>query len=729
MATGTELATAYVHIIPSTKGFGAALSEQVSNESGSAGNTAGGLFGSGFASTVTKIIAAAGIGETIKKSLEAGGALQQSVGGVETLFGDMADQVKNYANEAFNSAGLSANDYMETVTGFAATLMQGLGDDTSQAAEIANTAVVDMSDNANKMGTSMESIQAAYQGFAKQNYSMLDNLKLGYGGTQAEMARLINDSKVLGEGIEVDAKTVKDVPFDKIIEAIHTTQEGLGITGTTAAEAASTFSGSMASMSAAATNVLAALTNPENMDLGAALNSLGDTVSTFLMGNLFPMIGNLLKQLPDVIGGLSGLTTRLLNMISQDSGAITQGAIDIIMGLTTALIENAPYMIEAAVALVAGLVEALFDTDWASVGQAFMDSITSALDMFAGDSFGADSAADLVSSFSANIQTQLPGLVQSGVEMINNLSQGITDTAPELLLQAGEILASFTQGLAESYPTILQGGTDLLLALISGISSALPEIMTSAGQALNMFLDAWLSNLPEVLSAGVQCVVQIVQGIASALPDIAAAAVEVFGMLVDTLLSHLPEILQTGLTLIGELAAGLIQALPDIIAAIATIIAGMINKIMETDWIQVGKDILTGIKNGLLAMGEQIIEALVGIFAKAWELIKHLFTGGKSGSSGTKSASKTSSVSSVAQDSMNAAVNSAIQSATASVSLESMRIASEISSKNDNAVLARLDAMLTLMSEYYPEIADGSNSNEFMSTSLIDRQLGMAVEV
>lgn len=178
MAAGTELATAYVHIIPSTKGFGAALSEQVSNESGSAGSSAGGLFGSGFASTVTKIIAAAGIGETIKKSLEAGGALQQSVGGVETLFGDMADTVKSYANDAFNSAGLSANDYMETVTGFAATLMQGLGDDTSQAAEIANTAVVDMADNANKMGTSMESIQAAYQGFAKQNYTMLDNLNI-----------------------------------------------------------------------------------------------------------------------------------------------------------------------------------------------------------------------------------------------------------------------------------------------------------------------------------------------------------------------------------------------------------------------------------------------------------------------------------------------------------------------------------------------------------------------
>lgn len=727
MAAGTELATAYVHIIPSTKGFGASLSEQVSSESGSAGNSAGGLFGSGFASMAAKVIAAAGIGETIKKSLEAGGALQQSVGGVETLFGEMAGQVKEYANEAFSSAGLSANDYMETVTGFAATLMQGLGEDTSQAAQIANTAVVDMSDNANKMGTSMESIQAAYQGFAKQNYTMLDNLKLGYGGTQAEMARLINDSKVLGEGIEVDAKTVKDVPFDKIIEAIHTTQEGLGITGTTAAEAATTFSGSMASMSAAATNVLAALTNPENMDLGAALNSLGDTVTTFLMDNLFPMIGNLLRQLPDVIGGLSGLTTRLLNMITQDAPAITQGAIDIIMGLTTALIENAPYMIEAAVALVAGLVQALMATDWSTIGQTFIEGVTSSLNMFAGESFGADSAADLVSSFSANIQTQLPGLVQSGVEMINNLSQGITEKAPELILQAGEILASFTQGLAESYPTILQGGTDLILALISGISSALPEIMTSAGQALNMFLDAWLSNLPEVLSAGVQCVVQIVQGIASALPDIASAAVDVFSMMVDTLLSHLPELLQTGITLIGELAAGLIRALPDVIAAVATIVAGMIGKIMETDWIQVGKDILEGIKNGLLAMASAIIEALVGIFAKAWDAIKNMFTGGGDGKN--SKTSKASSVSSAAQESMTAAVSSAIQSATASVRLESMRIASEISTKNDNSVLARLDAMLTLMSEYYPEMAEKSNSNGIMSTSLIDRQLGMAVEV
>ena len=216
------------------------------------------------------------------------------------MYKRQADTIKQYAAVAYKTAGVSANDYMEQVTSFSATLLQGLGGDTAAAAKYANQAIIQMSDNANKMGTDMSAIQYAYQGFAKDNYTMLDNLKLGYGGTQAEMARLINDSGVLGDSVKVTADTVKDVPFNSIIDAIQVIQDNLGLTGTTAKEAATTISGSMASVKAAFSNVLAELTLGQ--DIQPALNGLADTVTSFLFGNLFPAVGNILKGLPSAIG-------------------------------------------------------------------------------------------------------------------------------------------------------------------------------------------------------------------------------------------------------------------------------------------------------------------------------------------------------------------------------------------------------------------------------------------
>ncbi|CMX79685.1 PblA [Streptococcus pneumoniae] len=249
---------------------------------------------------VSGVIAAAGIGKAIRASINEGAALQQSLGGVETLFKDSADKVKGFANEAYKTTGLSANAYMENVTGFSASLLQSLGGDTDKAAETANMAMIDMSDNANKMGTSMESIQLAYQGFAKQNYTMLDNLKLGYGGTKQEMQRLLADAEKL-TGVKYDINNLSDV-----YSAIHTIQENLDITGTTAREAATTFTGSFESMKSAAQNVLGKLSLGE--DIQPALQALMETTSTFLFGNLIPMIGNILKQIPILIlGGIKGV--------------------------------------------------------------------------------------------------------------------------------------------------------------------------------------------------------------------------------------------------------------------------------------------------------------------------------------------------------------------------------------------------------------------------------------
>ena len=245
-----DIAKAYVQVIPSAKGMKGKLTEALGGESKSAGMSAGSTFGSNLVSTVKKILIAAGIGETIKKSITEGAALEQSLGGIETLFKENADRVIANADQAYRTCGLSANSYMEQVTSFSASLLQSLGGDTSKAANVADMALTDMSDNANKVGTDMERITDAYQGFAKQNYTMLDNLKLGYGGTKKEMERLLSDAQKL-TGVKYDINNLSDV-----YNAIHAIQENLGVTGTTAEEAASTISGSAASMKAAFSNVL-----------------------------------------------------------------------------------------------------------------------------------------------------------------------------------------------------------------------------------------------------------------------------------------------------------------------------------------------------------------------------------------------------------------------------------------------------------------------------------------
>lgn len=300
----TELGKAYVQIIPSAKGISGMIQKEIGGEVASAGVSAGESLGSKMVGAISGVIAAAGIGKAFSAAISEGAALQQSLGGIETLFKGSADKVKGYANEAYKTTGLSANAYMENVTGFSASLLQSLGGDTNKAAETANMAMIDMSDNANKMGTSMESIQMAYQGFAKQNYTMLDNLKLGYGGTKQEMQRLLADAEKL-TGVKYDINNLSDV-----YNAIHAIQENLDITGTTAKEAASTFSGSFESMKAAAQNVLGKIAIGENVT--PALESLLETTKTFLFGNFLPMVGNILSGLGVVLThGISDIASQL----------------------------------------------------------------------------------------------------------------------------------------------------------------------------------------------------------------------------------------------------------------------------------------------------------------------------------------------------------------------------------------------------------------------------------
>lgn len=292
---------------------------------------------------------ATGIAGITAKAVSEYADYEQLVGGVETLFKDSSDKVVEYANNAYKTAGLSANDYMDTVTSFSASLLQGLEGDTAQAAEYANLAITDMSDNANKMGTSMEMIQNAYQGFAKQNYTMLDNLKLGYGGTASEMARLINDSGVLGETMTVTADNVNSVSFDKMIEAIHVVQTNMDITGTTAKEAATTIQGSIGMVKSAWANLLIGMADP-SQDMGVLMNNLVDSAMA-VADNLVPRIAD---TLPRVVTGISSLAQKLAPyippLIEQLLPSLIQGA----TSLLSEVVNNLPGILETLLPGIGG---------------------------------------------------------------------------------------------------------------------------------------------------------------------------------------------------------------------------------------------------------------------------------------------------------------------------------------------------------------------------------------
>ena len=291
----TELGKAYVQIVPSARGISDGIAKAVVPESAKAGHTAGVSLGSKLARAASVAIAAAGIGKAIAASISEGGKLQQSIGGVETLFKSSAGTVKKYAQEAYRTTGVSANTYMENVTSFAASLVSSCGGNTRKAAKLANMAMTDMGDNANKMGTEMDLITQTYQSLARGNYAMLDNLKLGYGGTKSEMERLMKDAeKLTGEHY-----TVGD--FADTVKAIHAVQEHLKITGTTAKEASTTLQGSFNSMKASFQDVLGNLSDGE-LDITPSLNALATTTSNFLFNNFLPMVGRVFKNLPGAIG-------------------------------------------------------------------------------------------------------------------------------------------------------------------------------------------------------------------------------------------------------------------------------------------------------------------------------------------------------------------------------------------------------------------------------------------
>ena len=470
MPDGIELAKAYVQIVPSAEGIQGKITEALGGEPAAAGDAAGQSLGAQLVGTLKKVIAAAGIGKIISESINLGGALQQSLGGVETLFKDSADTVKAYAAQAYKTVGLSANDYMEQTTSFAASLLSSVSQDTQAAADLANMAMVDMADNSNKMGTSMQDIQNAYQGFAKQNYTMLDNLKLGYGGTQAEMQRLLKDAEKLS-GMHYDLGNLADM-----YSAIHIIQQEMDITGTTAKEAATTLTGSFAAMKAAAENVMGNWST--GADLTEPLQALADTAQTFLVDNLLPMIGNVLAGIPEIVYSL------------------------------------------------------------------------------------------------------VPELLQTDTELLSSLAQGFTEGIPEFFSTALPQLLAFTDQLRDNAASFVDAGLNLITQLLNGLIAGLPDL---------------IAYVPDII-------------------------INICGIIND----NMPKILAEGVSIILQLVVGIVKAVPDLLANWKKILQAVLSVISAINWLNIGKNILTGVANGVKSMGSSMLNAFKGGFSSALNWIKSL---------------------------------------------------------------------------------------------------------
>lgn len=607
-----KLADAYVQIIPSASGIKGRLASELGVEADAAGESAGQSAGSKLASGIKKAIAAAGIGAAIKQTITEGASLEQSTGGIETLFKDSSDAVLENAKNAYRTAGLSANEYMENVTSFSASLLRSLGGDTSAAAKVADMAMTDMSDNANKMGTDMELIQNAYQGFAKQNYTMLDNLKLGYGGTKQEMQRLLQDAQKI-TGVEYNIDNLNDV-----YEAIHVIQGELDITGTTAKEAATTLSGSLASMKAAATNVLGNLALGE--DISPSLMALQETVHTFIDNNLIPMLGNIISALPGALQGVSTLIVTELNVASSHADEIVNGGIEFAKNLIIGILTEIPYLAEAAINLVASFASALVNTDWSDVCRQFITELTDGLDVAAGEILGTD--GNIVESAITAINNKLPDVLNKGVDVINSMADGILQNLPAVIEATGSIIDELLSFILGNLPLILDSGIQLIQNLAEGIIDNLPAVTGSIMNIVNNILNTLFDHLPDLLESGFQLTESLAQGLLDCLPEVVNSILQIISGLLGSLLEHLPDLLAAGISLIGEMAAGIIQAIPDIVSSGFEIIESIVDTFGDIDWAEVGLNIIRGIISGVKSAAGALINAVKDVASSALDGIK-----------------------------------------------------------------------------------------------------------
>ena len=569
--SGIELAKAYVQIIPSAQGIGGQIKKELGGEVEPAAEETGVSAGQKLFGAIRKIAAAAGIGKVIKDSIVAGADLEQSIGGIETLFKESADQVIANAKRAYQTAGMSANDYMELTTGFSASLLSSLGNDTAKAADVADMAMTDMSDNSNKLGTNMEDIKNAYQGFAKQNYTMLDNLKLGYGGTQDEMKRLLEDARKI-TGVTYDIDKLADV-----YQAIHVIQGELDITGTTAKEAASTISGSLNAMKAAYQNVMGNLALGE--DIGPSLNALKETAVTFVRDNLLPAAVNVVSALP----------TALVSLAAQLAAPMLHAGVQAVLSLAAGLTSAIPELLREATKALEGIVNAII--------------------------------------------TGVPALINAGMLLLNGLVQGLLEAVPELLAALPGIVDNLTTTLAAFLPQFISAVNLLVMGVVQALPTAIQQIVAVLPTLIDSLINVLLTLMPEIVDAGLALLSALVADLPEIISAVAAAIPEIVDAIVNAILSSIPLLIDAGIQLLTMLVGNLPAIINGIVSALPTIINSIVNAVLGSIPLLIRSGIqlfvalvsnLPAIISGVVAAVPQIIDAIVGGFAGGFDAMANI---------------------------------------------------------------------------------------------------------
>lgn len=559
-----------------------------------------------------------------KTALSSVGALEQNVGGVETLFGDTADAVIAAADRAYQTAGMSANDYMSTVTSFSASLLQSLGGNTEEAAKVADMAIIDMADNANKMGTSMDMIQNAYQGFAKQNYTMLDNLKLGYGGTKTEMERLLADAQKL-TGVKYDINNLNDV-----YQAIHVIQEEMGITGTTAKEASETLEGSMASAKAAWDNF---------MNGSSDADQLADAFAT--------AADNIVKNLAEIV-------PRFAETLPALAGAVVSQIPDLAAAIVPAVLSAGQSILEQA-------RDAVLDFDFVAAAEKVVETVS---DFISSDGLGTflgclvDIFTGIVNGISSMLPTllpalveliaytvttlidQLPALLDCALQLIMGLADGILAALPVLIEALPQIITSIVEFLVSSIPQIIDAGIELLLALVDALPVIIDALVAALPQIIESVVTTLVAAAPDILAAGIELLMALIEAIPTIVIELVAALPDIITAIIDGLIAAGPQVLESAKELWGQIK----EAVPDIIAKIGEAVPEIINGIVtglangaSQVWdaaCELGSNILNGIKDFLginspsTVMAEQggyIIQGLLNGLETMPDAVSQLF--------------------------------------------------------------------------------------------------------
>lgn len=510
-----------------------------------------------------------------KNAVENFANYEQLIGGVETLFGQSSKVVEDYANNAYKTAGLNANQYMETITSFSASLLQSLGGDTEKVAQVSDMAVKDMADNSNKLGTSMESIQNAYQGFAKNNYTMLDNLKLGYGGTKTEMERLLADAEKIS-GIRYDISNLSDV-FD----AIHVIQGELKITGTTAAEAEKTIEGSMKATKSAWQNLLTGLA--KGGDLTPLINNLVDGVLN-LSKNLIPVVKN-------VMTGIGSLASGLLSTILPQ------------------IVKEIPPLIKDTLPLVINAVTSALDSIL-SVLPTVIDSINSFL-------------PKIISA----VVSLLPKLIKVGIQAITSLIQGISQMAPQLIKTLPELLEKSLNAFLQNLPSVIKAGLDLILSLVKGIVDAIPQLIKTVPTIIKTIIDTLMSRLSDLVKAGIEILVALINGMVAAMPELIRMLPTIVVTMAETLVRNLPLLIRTGSELIGALIQGLFSMMGNVgntAYQIGQVILQTLWNLPGQIW-NIGVNIVQGLWEGIAGSFNWIKNKIGEWVGNVFDFIKRLF--------------------------------------------------------------------------------------------------------